>query len=56
MTFGTTQFKNGKRWGRLTFATGKVVILKPIELAEFEAEIRYYEQCAKEKIELATNN
>ena len=54
MIFGTTQFGNGKRWGRLEFDTGKVVILKPKELAEFEAKIAYYQ--ATERIKERDKN
>ena len=43
MIYSTTQYKNGKRWGRLEFNTGKIVILKPKELADFEAKIEYWQ-------------
>jgi|GEM_PF-3495375 len=49
MIFGTKIYKNGKRWGRLEFSTGKVIVLKPRELAELEVKINFWQEQARAK-------
>lgn len=47
--YGTTMFKNGKKWGKLEFNTGKVIVLKPREVEEFENAVEYYQLASQLK-------
>jgi hypothetical protein len=49
MTYGTKQFKNGKVRGYLTFSSGKRIVLKPRENAEFETRLRFVEETGRMK-------
>lgn len=50
MILNIKQFNNCKRWGRLEFNTGKIVILKPKELQEFETKIEYWQAIERLKM------
>ena len=53
MIFSTTHYKNGKRWGKMAFNTGKSVILTPLELAELEHKIADWQLTAELKVKQA---
>ena len=55
MIFSTTIFKNDKRWGRLTFDTGKTIVLKPKELTELEHKIEVWQADARLKERMKNN-
>lgn len=56
MLYGTKEFKNGKKWGRLEFNTGKVIILKPKEVQEFESKIATYQLQERAILDQNSNN
>ena len=49
MTYGTRKYKNGKERGYLTFRSGKKVVLKGSELAEFRTKLNFIEWTGREK-------
>lgn len=49
MTFGTKNYKNGKRTGYLIFDSGKKVFLSSSELVDLECKIDYWVACKKAK-------